>query len=83
METEHPQIHHAMIQALTFMDGPRLFALISLYEARITRNMQANLKMLFQLQVLPKPENRMREEIAAASIAEVPKPSEPPPGSSF
>ena len=65
MEAEHPQIHHAMIQALTFMDDPRLFALIALYEARITRNMQANLKMLFQLQSLPKP----APEIARAAAA--------------
>jgi len=74
IEAEHPQIHHAMVQALTFIHDPRLFALIALYEARITRNMHANLKMLFHLQSLPKPENRMREEIAAAtSVAEVPE----------
>ena len=74
MTAEHPQIHHAMIQALTFMDDPRLFALISLYEARITRNLQANLKMLLQLQSLGRPENRTREEIAAASaVAEAPE----------
>ena len=73
METEHPQIHHAMIQALTFMDDPRLFALISLYEARITRNLQANLKMLLQLQSLPRPESRMRQEIAAPALTEVPE----------
>jgi len=58
-----------MVQALTFIHDPRLFALISLYEARITRNMQANLKMLFHIQSLPKPENRQREEIAAPEIA--------------
>jgi hypothetical protein len=30
--------------------------------------------MLFQLQALPKPENRMREEIAAASaVTEIPE----------
>ncbi|HKD09461.1 MAG TPA: hypothetical protein VKB79_26385 [Bryobacteraceae bacterium] len=71
---EHPQIHHAMVQALTFIHDPRLFALIALYEARITRNMHANLKMLFHLQSLPKPENRMREEVAIASaVAGVPE----------
>jgi hypothetical protein len=74
IEAEHPQIHHAMVQALTFIHDPQLFALISLYEARITRIMHANLKMLFQLQALPKPENRMREEIvAASSVAEIPE----------
>ena len=65
---EHPQIHHAMIQALTFIHDPRLFTLIALYEARITRNMHANLKMLLQLHSLPKPENRTRE--AATEILE-------------
>jgi hypothetical protein len=74
IEAEHPQIHHAMVQALTFIHDPRLFALIALYEARITRNIQANLKMLFQLQSLPKPANRMREEIAAAAaVTEIPE----------
>jgi hypothetical protein len=63
IEAEHPQIHHAMVQALTFIHDPRLFALIALYETRITRNMHANLKMLFHLQSLPKSENRMREDI--------------------
>ncbi|HKD06520.1 MAG TPA: hypothetical protein VKB79_11520 [Bryobacteraceae bacterium] len=74
IQAEHPQIHHAMVQTLTFMHNPQLFALISLYEHRITRNIQANLKILFQLQTLPKPENRMREEVAAApAIAEIPE----------
>jgi hypothetical protein len=59
---------------LTFIHDPQLFALISLYEHRITRNIQANLKMLFQLQSLPKPENRMREEVAASTaMTEIPE----------
>ncbi len=63
-----------MVQTLTFIHDPQLFALIALYEARLTRNMQANLKMLFQLKALPKPETGMREEIAAAAaVAEIPE----------
>jgi hypothetical protein len=65
IEAEHPQIHHAMVQALTFIHDPRLFALIGLYEARITRNMHANLKMLFQLQSLPIRERDCGEETEA------------------
>ncbi|HKD07532.1 MAG TPA: hypothetical protein VKB79_16640 [Bryobacteraceae bacterium] len=62
IEAEHPQIHHAMVQALTFIHDPRLFALIALYEARITRNMHANLKTLFHLQSLPMRERELRNE---------------------
>jgi hypothetical protein len=51
-----------MVQALTFIHDPQLFALISLYEARITRNTHANLKMLFHLQSLPLRERELREE---------------------
>jgi hypothetical protein len=74
MEAEHPQIHHAMMQALTFRDDPQLFALISLYERRLTQNLQASLKMLLQLESLPQLARPRREETtAAAKLAEVPE----------
>ncbi len=74
MQAEHPQIHHAMIQALTFIDDPQLFNLLTQYEHRITRNMQANLKMLLQLQSLPMPNREQHAPIAeAAKTAEVPE----------
>ncbi|HKD06212.1 MAG TPA: hypothetical protein VKB79_09955 [Bryobacteraceae bacterium] len=72
IEAEHPQIHHAMVQALTFIHDPRLFALIALYEARITRNIHANLKMLFQLQSLPMRE-RAKETEAVGATTETPE----------
>jgi hypothetical protein len=70
IEAEHPQIHHAMIQTLTFMHEPQLFALISLYEHRITRNLHTNLKML---QSLPMPARKRRDETAVAATAETPE----------
>jgi len=74
IEADHPQIHHAMVQALTFIHDPRLFALISLYEHRITRNIHANLKMLFQLQSLPIREGGRSKETAEVSVtAETPE----------
>src|SRR5215831_4766097 len=74
IKAEHPQIHHAMVQALTFIHDPRLFALIALYEARITRNMHANLKMLFHLQSLPMRERGLGKETAAVGAAtEIPE----------
>src|SRR5215472_379668 len=74
IEAEHPQIHHAMVQALTFIHDPQLFALISLYETRITRNIHANLKMLFHLQSLPMRErDRAKETEAVGATAETPE----------
>src|SRR5215472_8480737 len=74
IEAEHPQIHHAMVQALTFIHDPQLFALIALYEARITRNTHANLKMLFHLQSLPMRErDRAKETEAVGATAETPE----------
>ena len=63
-----------MIQALTFIDDPQLFGLISLYERRITQNLQTTLKMLLQLESLPQLARPRREETtAAAKLAEVPE----------
>jgi hypothetical protein len=74
MEAEHPQIHHAMIQALTFIDDPQLFGLISLYERRIMQNLQTTLKMLLQLQSTPMPNRDQFAEVPeAAKTAEVPE----------
>ena len=74
IKAEHPQIRHAMVQALTFIHNPQLFAVISLYEARLTRIMHANLKMLFHLQSLPLHErDRGKETEAVGGTAETPE----------
>ncbi len=74
MQAEHPQIHHAMIQALTFIDDPQLFSLLSLYERRLTQNLEANLKMLLKLQSLPMPNREQHAQIAeSAKTVEIPE----------
>jgi hypothetical protein len=74
MEAEHPQIHHAMIQALTFIDDPQLFGVISLYERRLTQNLQTTLKMLLQVQSMPMPNREQFVQIPeAAKTVEVPE----------
>ena len=55
MKTAHPEIHAAMVQALTFRNDPKLLANIALYEARLTKNFQINLSMLQKLQSLRQP----------------------------
>jgi hypothetical protein len=67
IRADHPQIQHAMVQTQTFIDDPRLFSLLSLYERRLTQNLEANLKMLLKLQSLPMPQREQREPIAEAA----------------
>ena len=52
MKSSHPEIHAAMVQALTFRNDPKVLANIALYEARLTKNFQINLNMLQKLQSL-------------------------------
>ena len=55
LESAHPEIHAAMVQALTFRNDPRLLSYIASYEAKLTRNFQINLSMLTKLQSLRQP----------------------------
>jgi hypothetical protein len=74
ISADHPQIQHAMVQTQTFIDDPRLFNLLSLYERRLTQNLEANLKMLLKLQSLPMPNREQHAPIAeAAKTVEVPE----------
>ncbi|HKD07480.1 MAG TPA: hypothetical protein VKB79_16380 [Bryobacteraceae bacterium] len=74
IRADHPQIQHAMVQTQTFIDDPQLFGLLSLYERRLTQNLEANLKMLLKLQSLPMPNREQNEPIAeAVQTAEVPE----------
>ena len=67
METSHPEIHAAMVQALTFRNDPKLLANIALYEARLTKNFQINPNMLQKLQSLRQPMLAKEKVMAAAA----------------
>ena len=71
IESAHPEIHAAMVQALTFRNDPRMFAHLALYEQRITRIFHANFKLLLQLQSLrqtaPKQEKALTASAASAA----------------
>jgi hypothetical protein len=49
-DTDNPQIDAALAQAQTFCDQSKTFALITLYEQRINRNLKGNLERLRQMQ---------------------------------
>jgi hypothetical protein len=55
IKTAHPEIHAAMVQALTFRNDPKLLAYIATYEAKLTKNFQINPSMLVKLQSLRQP----------------------------
>ena len=69
IKTAHPEIHAAMVQALTFRNDPKLLACISLYEARLTKNFQINLSMLQKLQSSRQPVLAKEKVMTAASAA--------------
>jgi len=58
-----------MVQALRYIDNPKLFTLLSLYEQRLTKNVHAEMKPLLHQQSLrrraPKKEKAMT--VSAAS----------------
>ena len=55
METAHPEIHAAMVQALTFRNDPKLLSYIATYEQKLTKNFQINFNLLLKLQGLRQP----------------------------
>jgi hypothetical protein len=67
MTSAHPEIHAAMVQALTFRNDPKLLAYIALYEARLTKNFQINLSMLQKLQSLRQPVLAKEKVMTAAA----------------
>jgi hypothetical protein len=69
MKSAHPEIHAAMVQALTFRNDPKLLAYISLYEQRLTKNFQINFNMLTKLQSLRQPVLAKEKVMTAASAA--------------
>jgi hypothetical protein len=55
IKSAHPEIHAAMVQALTFRNDPKLLAYIATYEQKLTKNFQINFNMLLKLQSLRQP----------------------------
>jgi hypothetical protein len=67
IKSAHPEIHAAMVQALTFRNDPKLLAYISLYEQRLTKNFQINFNMLLKLQSLRQPVLAKEKVMTAAA----------------
>jgi hypothetical protein len=59
IDTEHPRVHHAIVQARIFTLNDKAFNNLSLYEQRITRNVHKNMKLLFELQARRKSEEQL------------------------
>jgi hypothetical protein len=55
IKSAHPEIHAAMVQALTFRNDPKLLTYIAAYEQKLTKNFQINFNMLLKLQSLRQP----------------------------
>jgi len=55
IKSAHPEIHAAMVQALTFRNDPKLLCYLASYEQKITKNFQVNLNRLLKLQSLRQP----------------------------
>ena len=50
IKSAHPEIHAAMVQALTFRTDPKLFSYLATYEQKLTKNFHVNFKLLLKLQ---------------------------------
>ena len=67
IETAHPEIHAAMVQALTFRNDPKVLSYIATYEQKLTRNFQINFNMLLKLQSLRQPVLAKEKTMTAAA----------------
>jgi hypothetical protein len=67
IKSAHPEIHAAMVQALTFRHDPKLLSYIANYEAKLTRNFQINFNMLLKLQSLRQPVPAKEKVMTAAA----------------
>ena len=67
MKSAHPEIHAAMVQALTFRDDPKVLSYIAAYEQKLTKNFQINFNMLLKLQSLRQPVLAKEKVMTAAA----------------
>jgi hypothetical protein len=68
IQSAHPEIHAAMVQALSFRNDPKLFSYLATYEQKLTKNFQINFNMLLKLQSLRQPV-LAREKVMTAAAA--------------
>ena len=55
IQSAHPEIHAATVQALTFRNDPKLFSYLASYEQKLTKNFHLNFNLLLKLQSLRQP----------------------------
>jgi hypothetical protein len=67
IESAHPEIHAAMVQALSFRTDPKLFSYLATYEQKLTKNFQINLNLLLKLQSLRQPVLAKEKTMTAAA----------------
>jgi hypothetical protein len=67
IKSAHPEIHAAMVQALTFRNDPKLLTYIAAYEQKLTKNFQINFNMLLKLQSLRQPVLAKEKVMTAAA----------------
>jgi hypothetical protein len=60
IDAEHPEVHHALTQAVVFATEGKTFQNLSLYEQRLTRSIHKNMQLLLELQDRRKAEERAR-----------------------
>jgi hypothetical protein len=68
IKSAHPEIHAAMVQALTFRNDPKLLSYLASYEQKITKNFHINLDKLLKLQSLRQPV-LAKEKVMTATAA--------------
>jgi hypothetical protein len=67
IKSAHPEIHAAMVQALTFRNDPKLLTYLATYEQKLTKNFQVNFNMLLKLQSLRQPVMPKEKVMTAAA----------------
>ncbi len=67
IQSAHPEIHAAMVQALTFRNDPKLFSYLATYEQKLTKNFHANFNLLLKLQSLRQPVLAREKTMTAAA----------------
>jgi cyclopropane fatty-acyl-phospholipid synthase-like methyltransferase len=67
IQSAHPEIHAAMVQALTFRNDPKLFSYLATYEQKLTKNFHVNFNLLLKLQSLRQPVLAREKTMTAAA----------------
>ena len=68
IQSAHPEIHAATVQALTFRNDPKLFSYLASYEQQLTKNFHLNFNLLLKLQSLRQPV-LAKEKVMTATAA--------------